>query len=227
MSVKSVFVVAAVIVVVGVGAKLSQNIPDDWKHRHALNNISKKAKSEGKTAIVIPGPIVDYAGFNIGLGEALKQYSVVVAEPLEAKTEVSDSDHIMTWYRCQLYEPISMRPPMICDSCPVPRDPPAELKFSPPGEFVLSKIGGTALIDGVQVTMTDSGIPELKLNQRYVMFVSLMPNGVALPAGGPAGVFRLENNETLSAVTPKTRLSLDVQRDLSSELSKLRKSAHR
>lgn len=226
MSFKSFLVIASAVVVLGVGAKLSQNVPDDWKHRHALNNISKKAKAEGKTTVVVPGPIIDYAGFNIGAGEALQQYSVIIAEPIEAKTDIPDSDHIVTWYRCRIREPISIRPPVVCDSCPTPAVPPAGLQISSEGEFLLSKSGGTALIDGVQITMTDSGIPELTLHQHYLMFVSLMPNGVALLAGGPAGLFRLDNDETLSAVAPKTRLSLDVQREFSSAVSKLRKSAH-
>ena len=223
MSGKGLIVLAGVVALVGLSSGCAQHRADDWKNRYSLANVAKQAKADGKTSVTVTGPIIEYAGSNIGFEEARRQYSIVVAEPLEAHAYSADTEHIVTWYKCRIREEISMRPPVVCDSCPVPGDPPVGLGVAREGEFLISRSGGTVLIDNVEVTMT--GMPDLKMNQSYLMFASINPNRVALFVGGPVGLFRVGDNDRLEPVVPTSKLTSDVQRRFSFKLSGLRASS--
>ena len=186
MALKITLLVLAAIGLLGLTAKLSQKpqIPyDEWKNRNSLAAIAKRTKVAGQTEIVVPGPMVEYPGENMTLDDAFGKLSVVVVEPLESKSYIGDSDHIISWYRCRLDEVLSIRPPLICDTCPRSPEPPPDLPPNKQGEILIPRIGGSAIIDGVRVTMIDS-IPEFELHKQYLLFVSIMPSGVAALTGG-------------------------------------------
>src|SRR6266404_3701141 len=141
MALKVSIIVVASIVLLGLGGKLYQSSSEEWKNRHSLESVARRTKGEGKNQVVIPGPIVEYPGFNMDLQEALQYYGVIVAEPVESKTYVADVDHIRTWYRFNIKEILHVRPPLICDTCPKLGEPPAEMLPVAQGELVVSKIG--------------------------------------------------------------------------------------
>lgn len=223
MSGKGLIVLAGVVALVVLSSGCVQDRADDWKNRYSLASIAKQAKADGKTSVTVTGPIIEYAGSNIGFEEARQLYSIVVAEPLEARPYSADSEHIVTWYRCRVREAISIRPPLVCDTCPVPGNPPVGMGVAREGEFLISRSGGTVLIDNVEVTMT--GMPDLKIDQSYVMFASINSNGVALFVGGPVGLFRVGDNDSLEPVVPTSKLGSDMQRRFSLKLSRLRASS--
>jgi hypothetical protein len=159
------------------------------------------------------------------LQEALQYYSVVIAEPVESRTYVTDADNIRTWYRFDIKEILHVRPPLICDTCQKPGEPPAELTPAGQGKFLISKIGGTTLVNGVRMTMTDLDLPEFDLHKQYLMFVSLSPNGVAMLGGGPAGIFRIKDSDDLEGLIGKnTRIKVEMEKRFDFKLSKLRQS---
>jgi hypothetical protein len=156
------------------------------------------------------------------LQDAFASLSVVVAEPFESKSSISGDDEIITWYHCRLVDTISIRPPLVCDGCPQPLEKPADIKPTELGEVLIPKVGGTVVVDGVRITMQDVDMPDLVLHKRYLVFVSISPNGVARLSGGPTGVFRITDGDLLEPMGKKSRLKSELEQRFDLKLSKLR-----
>jgi hypothetical protein len=210
MTLKILLVVFGGLALFGLASRLSQNQNAEWEKQHSLETAVQRTKDEGKSKVVIPGPRIEYGGVNMTLPEALRLYSVFIAEPLESKTYVSDSDHIVTWYRFVIRETLSLRAPLVCDTCPKPGEAPVDMLPVKPGELLISKVGGTTTLNGVQVTMTDLDLRDFDIGKKYLMFVSVTPTGVAMIGGGPAGIFQITEGDRLEALTKKN-LSLDAE----------------
>jgi len=187
--------------------------------KNSLRSIAERAKNEGKQSVRVPSPRIDYAGENIGLDEALQNYSVVVAQPIDSKSYLSDSELIVNWYRFQILESLSQRPPYSCNTCPAAPDLPGDLPRPGQDEFYTVAVGGTVTIDGVQVTMNNPALPQFEKGRKYLLFVSLAPSGVAVIGGGPSGVFRVGDDEILKpANKDNRRLKTDIQARFDSRL---------
>lgn len=213
---------AAMLFVLGATLSQDKKIPyEEWKNWHSLKSVSKRTKNEGKNTVVIPGPRIEYGGENMTLEDAFAKSSVVVAEPFESKSSIFGDDHIITWYRCRLVDTISIRPPLVCDSCPQLLEKPADIKPTELGEVLIPKVGGTGLVDGVRVTMRDVDMPDFELHKRYLVFVSISPDGVARLLGGPTGVFRLTDDDLLEPMARKSRLKSEIENRFNLKLSKL------
>lgn len=204
----------------------AQNETTEWRNRHSLKSEAQRARGNGKDKVVIPGPRIEYGGEDMSLAEAVQLYSVLVAEPLESKVYVSDSHHIVTWYRFEIKETLALRPPMVCDTCPKEPEVPPDLRPAKSGEFLVSKIGGTAVIDGVEVTMNDADLPSLEIGKKYLVFVSLSPQGVAMFGGGPSNVLRINDFNKLEVLSKKnTRLHSEMRSRFNLDLADFRAHA--
>jgi hypothetical protein len=192
------------------GVLNSRKATVDWKDRYTIGNQAKRAKSEGKTTITIPGPFIDYPGENISLDEAIRDYNIVVAEPVAQKSYASNAHSITTWYKFRTLESLSRKDQVFCSTCPPLPDPPAEMAPQSAEEFLVVISGGTVMVEGVEVTMTDSGIPHFQKNQKYVLFLSIDPSGVARLAGGPAGIYRMEHDGSLEGTKKKRQMNADL-----------------
>jgi len=197
MSFKLAIVIVCALLIGLVGAKRihtngqrGENV-SAWAQRNSLTEVAKRAKDEGKGMVTLPGPDIDYAGVDMGLDEALRDYSVVIVEPIESKSYMVDSDNIETWYRFRIREMVSQRDPKSCDTCSPPTASPQDMAPARSGEFLLAISGGTVTVDGVQVTMTNGSIPRFENGKEYLLFLSLMPSGVAVLGSGPSAVFRV------------------------------------
>lgn len=114
-----------------------------------------------------------------------------------------------------------MRAPLICNTCPRPDTPTSDITPAREDELLLLKTGGTAVVDDVAITMTND-IPEFRLNQRYLMFLILMPDRTAILGGGPTGLFEVTDNDMLKPAAGKSRLTREMQQSISLKLSELR-----
>jgi hypothetical protein len=214
---------AAMLFVLGTTLSQDKKIPyEEWKNWHSLKSVSKRSKNEGKSTVVIPGPRIEYGGENMTLQEAFGISSVVVAEPFESKSVVFSDDQIITWYRCRLVDTISVRPPLVCDGCPQPLEKPADIHRNELSEVLIPKVGGTVVVDGVRITMKDVHMPDFELHKRYLVFVSISPNGVAMLTGGPTSVFRITNDDFLEAMSTTSRLKSEIEQQFGLKLSRLR-----
>src|SRR6266850_8497911 len=190
--------VACGLFLLGVGITTALKTPQEYRKDRSIASLAKRAKNEGKTRVEAPGLIIDYAGGNIGLDEALQNYSMVIGEPLESKSYITDSaDEIGTAYKFRVLEILSQRNAVFCNGCPQVNDVSAKLQPALYNEFLLELSGGTVTVDGVEVTMVSSGMPKFEDGKRYLLFASISPGGMARLAAGPSGLFRITSDESL------------------------------
>lgn len=209
----------------GVGITATLKAPQEYLKDRSIASLAKRAKTQGKTKVEAPGLIIDYAGGNIGLDEALKNYSVVIAEPIESKSFITDSsDEIGTAYKFRILEIISQRNAVFCNGCPRVNDVSGKLPPALYNEFLLESSGGTVAVDGVEVTMPSGGMPKFEKGERYLMFISFTPGGMARPAAGASGFFRITGDDSLDTVACKNRLADEIGARFSKSLARFRQA---
>jgi len=221
--------VACGLFLLGVGITTALKTPQEYRKDRSIASLAKRAKNEGKTRVEAPGLIIDYAGGNIGLDEALQNYSMVIGEPLESKSYITDSaDEIGTAYKFRVLEILSQRNAVFCNGCPQVNDVSGKLPPALYNEFLLELSGGTVTVDGVEVTMPSSGMPKFEAGQRYFMFISFTPGGMARLVGGPSGLFRITSDESLEAMgNGKHRLAVEIAARFSKSLAKFKQKIKR
>ena len=216
-----------VVLTFGIGSilKSHQDNPND----KSIASQARLAKSLGKAHVTVPGKILDYPGMNIGLDEALKKYSVVIAEPIDRKSYITDSaDEIGTAYKFRVVEILSQRNAVFCNGCPQVNDVSGRLPPALYNEFILDLSGGTVTLDGVEVTMPSSGMPKFEDGQRYLMFISFTPGGMATVVGGPSGLFRITSDQSLEPVgNGKGRMPVEIAARFSKSLARFKQATKR
>jgi hypothetical protein len=214
------------LVILGLGIKRSVNSSQADKRCDQANNIEELArncKSQGKSRVVIPGPIIDYPGENSSFEEMATQSSAVIAEPIASKSDLYNPYSIGTWYKFRIIEPLLLRPPKHCDGCPPMSAPPEELSSLLSNELLLAVDGGSLSIGGVEITQTSGCIPSFEKGEKYLLFVSFLPGGIARLAAGPSGIFKLVDQDSLKGVDTTNRKAYDdVKNRFGSKLSLLR-----
>jgi len=221
--------IACGIFLLGVGMIATRKAPQEYSKDRSIASLARRTKSQGKTRVSAPGKIIDYAGANMGLDEALQNYSVVIAEPSESKSFITDSsDEIRTAYKFRILETLSQRNAVFCNTCPALKDVSDKLQPALYNEFLLELSGGTVIVDGVEVTMVSDGTLKIEDGQRYLMFISFTPGGMASLIGGPSGLFRITSDESLEAMgNGKHRLAVEIAGRFSKSLSKFKQATNR
>ena len=182
--------------------KTTSKIGQDQDRPPAQNRLHwhiEQAKAQGKSKISVPGPIIEYAGVNMGLEEALQHYSIVIAEPVGSKSYVIDGNNVRTWHKFKVTEVLAEKPPLTCDTCGSPPTIPVEMLPINDQEFVLPAAGGTVVVDGVELTESNYLLPPFELGKRFVFFLSISPSRLGQLAGGPSGVFMVDENGLLKS----------------------------
>lgn len=133
---------------------------------------ARRARAKGLQEITIPTPRWRITGA-ANLDEALNQFSVVLAKPVEEKSFIWSPYNIRTWYKFKVREFLSQRDWPTCDVCPAPPDAPADLLPLKRDEILIVRAGGTAVVDGVRITSVDSAFPPFSRSQEYLLFVKL------------------------------------------------------
>jgi len=196
---KPLALVAIAVLAVFAYTTISRTKPQrqDVPNNNRLRWYAAEAKADGKQKEVIPAGITDYAGSDSpDLEKSLSIYSVVVARPIEKRTFESDGNSIKTWYKFSIVEALTPLRDPVCFGC-VTLSPPLEMPLGN-NEFLMLQNGGTLTIDGVEIEQHESGFPEFQEHQKYLLFLSLYPNKVAITAGGPLGVFEIGDKENLT-----------------------------
>jgi hypothetical protein len=171
----------------------------------SLKEIARQNKAEGRQEVKLRGPVSEFPGEDMDLDEALKNFTVVVAQPVDSKSYLYGEDGIRTWYRFRIVDMISRKSYVLCYTCsPVP-DVPEDLPSLNADEFFLPMGGGTVNLDGVNVTVYSPDSPPFQQGERYLLFVSITPSGVAQRAAGPTGIFRTNDDENLQPVVNNNR----------------------
>jgi hypothetical protein len=213
----------------GVGITATLKVPQEYSKDRSIASLAQRTKKQGKTRVEAPGLIIDYAGENMGLDEAVQNYSVVIAEPIESKSYITDSsDEIRTAYKFRVLETLSQRNAVFCNTCPALNDVSDKLQPALYNEFLFELSGGTITVDGVEVTMVSSGTPKFEKGERYLMFISFSPGGMAKPAAGISGLFRITSDESLAVMNNgKDPLPVEIAARFSKSLSRFKQAIKR
>ena len=199
MVLKLVLAIAAIAILTTLGMKVIYHPArgtTSVQGKGSLVEIARRKKAEGQDKASISEIRVDYGGAGMELDEALKKYSVFIAEPIESKSFPLESSHVRTWYKFRILETLARKNYLPCPKCsPIPLVP-EEMARSTDGEFFVYAIGGVIDVEGVEISQPNSSLHFEKGN-KYLMFVNLAPSQVAEVAGGPAGAFRLDENDSL------------------------------
>lgn len=227
--VKLVVVLSGVLVLaLGLTATLNKPHQQSWKEKRAIESTARRAKAEGRSAITIPGPLVDYPGMGMNVEDVLQKYSALVAEVVESKTYLSDVDVISTAYKFRIIESITQKNVAFCETCPPLNDASGKLQPAFSNEFILEVSGGTLTIDGVEVNMVNTGGLKFMAGEKYLLLVSFTPGGMARLAAGPGGVFRIHDNDSIEPIgKSNSRVSSQVATRFSNKLSKFKEAAKR
>jgi len=159
--------------------------PKEEPTRDRLKWSVGEAKRQGRQQVVISAPFIDYLGAeNRDIEQAINDYSVVVAQPIEKKTyQVSDND-LRTWYRFVIVEALT---PLKDTACPgfLAMSQPADIRPLESNEFLPPKHGGRLMLDGVKIIQTEPGFPEFENSQRYRLFLHCIEMVLACPRADP------------------------------------------
>src|SRR6266550_2932872 len=120
---KLIAAIACVILLLGLGARglLNSGVQNKnkakWEDKYSLKEIARRTKEEAKAKVTIPGPFIEYPGMDMKVDEALRDYSVVVAEVIAGKSYAFDSYSIGTWYRFRITDALSQGYAEYCRTC--------------------------------------------------------------------------------------------------------------
>jgi hypothetical protein len=197
------------------------------QQQDSLVEIARRNKAEGKNKTAISEIRIDYGGANMELDQALINYSIVIAEPVQNKSFALDSSNITTWYKFRVLETLARKSYIFCSTCsPVPPIP-EEMGEPNYDEFFVDTIGGVLNVEGVEISQPNSSL-HFETGNKYMMFVNLSPSQVAVIAGGPSGVFELGKNGSLRSLNKENaRLPAEMQRHFGRKLSEFRSHFNR
>ncbi|MCA1642629.1 MAG: hypothetical protein LC785_11910 [Acidobacteria bacterium] len=203
----SLIALALALVVAGVIKTASKNPQSSETEvpprRGQLQWYAQRAKVKGETRVELPAPIPEYNGSSgsTTIDKALELSGAVIAEPIREKVVSNDSqDEIGTWYKFKIVEVLSKPAIPACPNCRF-LEPPADLLPLAEDEFLISKYGGTLIIDGVKVSMSDGEWPPFQRGKQYLILLSLYTSGVGEVMGGPRGVFAVNSDGTAEPVS--------------------------
>jgi hypothetical protein len=201
------------------------------KDRGQIRWHAELARAKGEDSIVFPAGRTHYAVPRT-TERALAIHDLVLAEAVTQMSFAADSDReIHTWYKLRVIENLSTHTEE-CPTCPALPSPPREMLPLNKDEFLISRVGGEVLVDGVKVVSIDSEFPPFESGKRYLLFLSFDPEHVvAAIRMGPWGTFAVGEDDKLDAINQK--LNHGVRSELANRfgnsISKLReqlKKAH-
>ena len=171
----------------------SQTSADD---RGSLSWWARQAQQSGKATITIPAPDALTAQPE-SLEAAITHTSLVVAKVVATETAHTEYT-IETWRKYLLVEKLSSQP-IPGHGGPLPKEVPASFLPLAPDEFVMAQLGGTVTLNGITITMLDSGA-RIAAGPNHLMFVMFFSSGfLAKPNYGMEGMFSVDEADNIHA----------------------------
>lgn len=188
--------------------------------RGTLRQQVARAKLRGERQLILGGIVAMYERAE-SLDDVLARYSLVVAEPVEQRGYVGEHDSISSWYKFKLIETLSN--PVAPHSFAA-FALPAELLPLKEDEFLVSRVGGTAPVEGLMVTIQEHNFPAFKKQQKYLLFLLLDPVQKVGSIGlGPSGALLIKDDATFESINTHTSpLQNEIQRRYGNSLEDLK-----
>ncbi len=180
--------------------KIKQLEEKQKRQKLSLAESAQLAKARGEKSVVVSGVATLYPSASAPeeLNEALPEYAVFVAEPIQEKSYLSSWPHaggeapselITSWYKFRILDVVSEGRPHKSFAV---RQIPEELLPVGKDEVLVPKEGGTVVIDGVEVTQPEESVAPFRRGRKYLLVLSAVPSaGVYELAYGPQSVLPL------------------------------------
>jgi hypothetical protein len=184
------------------------------ERRGTMRQQVARAKSNGQLQLNSSGLIATYEQVK-DLDDVLRRYTVLIAQPVEERSYLSEHDSITSWYKFKILEHVSQ--PAASKSLDFIQ-PPGDLLPLNDDEIMVPRLGGTVSMDGVEVTRGEHVFPAFEKSKKYLIFV-LLDNAmkVGLPDLGPAGVLTINDDNSL---TPINDVTLSLEKELKARYGK-------
>jgi hypothetical protein len=206
MAVKVLLVVFSLsLALFGIQRQISNQEQNERARRGRIPLAIEEAKAKNQREVILPAPIPYYAR-TTSLDDALVHYTTVIAKPRSQYSQFTPlSKEIQTWYKFEVLDFLSQPRNSRCADCSFAKDIPPQLLPVRSDEIVVVRNTGTVVSDGVTVTTSDATFPDFKMNQPYLLFLSLdLETRVGLIEIGPAGVSTIESSGETTAVSDKS-----------------------
>ena len=175
------------------------------------------ANGQNQVANAIDIEHEDVASFD----EAKTSYSVFVARADSKQSLITGPFEISTWFRFTVTESLSTVSPHLCvnNGCA----PPAGVAAAGSTEMLVPRAGGTVFKDGVTVDLLPYEFHDFTIGQSYLLFVDYDSAAkVGAPALGPIGVFAVNANGYVTAISASSDLKNDIATRFGNSLSQIR-----
>lgn len=148
-----------------------------------LASLARSARLKGQSAAQFSCPA---QAMSLGdLAQAAKYATVALVEPVGRVVSPNGGDDIRTWFKFRMLEVLRDRRTAGLPLTGVP----AELTPVAPSEFVTWYCGGTATINGVQITELGDTPPDFQPGHAYLMWFELARSGYGAIGWRSEGVF--------------------------------------
>ncbi len=175
------------------------NPPEDGSLRWRVQEAKRKGERQDGIFIHNCGTVLTNP--QEALTDALSNFAVIVAEPIEKKS-YEGKDYVNTWYRFRIIETLNPRPLAPCPGCISSFDPPSDLPPVGNDEILILQSGGTMIIDGVEVIDSFSNQPHYSLSQKYLLFlITDSTKRTSIQGLGSAGIFEVDSKGILKHTT--------------------------
>ncbi|MGH9882962.1 MAG: hypothetical protein ACRD6N_16110, partial [Pyrinomonadaceae bacterium] len=185
----------------------SESVADErWPPYGTLGWQARMAKARGESTYNTGSLVCGMAVSN--LNDALKNYSIVVAQPFEKKTILNDFG-LTTWYKFRMVETLTRKPAIgfqreSLDSIELPSS------FLPEAaEFLVPETGGSVEAYGVTINQT-SNSPQFSLSKTYLLFLQhdWQKRVGFVPWPDEVGIFTVDADGMLTAVDDQSQYDL-------------------
>jgi hypothetical protein len=196
-----------------------------WEDPTTLHARVKQEKNQGAQRVSFSRPLVEYP--DVDLPTALAETTLVIADVTEKQSRLIDSNTIGTFYRLSVVETLSKPNASAC--CKLnDEDFPTDLPALGDNEMYMAGIGGTLVLDGIEVTV-DEEFKEMLPYRRYLLFLTTTSSGKSSSGMiGPKGVFLIKSDGRLESLVNKSyKLRLDIERTFNNSLVRLKESRGR
>ena len=202
------------------GVSQSANSGQQWKDPTILRARVEKEKAKGHRKVVFPPPLIEYPD-DISLETAIAQTTIVVADVLDKQSRLIDPDTIATFYRLRIIETVSE--PTSSQCCgPKDEEFPNDLLRLGESEMYFVGIGGTIVLDDVEVTVTED-FEILQAHGRYLLFLSTTPSRkFSVGRIGSRGVFTVAGDGSLDSTLKRLRLGRELETKVHNSLTDLK-----
>jgi len=167
---------------------------------------AQQAKQKGLRKLTLANPLGFFASAN-SLDEVLAAYSVLVATPMAKAVEIDSGRQILTIYKLQVLRRLADHPPA---PDTLQRQIPAAFGRLQDNEIVVTQYGGTAVVDGVEITQNDPKFPLMVEGRRYLLFLMFDSTGkVGELQLGPEAILEVDQAGLFKPMTERHSPLLD------------------